>query len=398
MKITGVETFPIEVPPPHKGGKVWLFLRLDTDAGVRGYGEVMMLASAFTPRAMAVLIEDLVQNHLLGHDPYEIELLWEKLYARAGYSHYPEQTKLAIISGLEIACWDIVGKDVGRPVHRLLGGAVRDRVRTYTYIYPADDGRTDRRDLWTQPDAVAERAAYYADLGFTGVKLDPFGFAPTQAQGLGQVVPVQYSLPALDTAEAVIAAIREAVGSRCDILVGTHGQMTAAGAIRLARRLEPYDPLWFEEPVPPENMAEMAKVARGCRIPITTGERLTTKYDFARLIEHEAAAIFNLDVGQVGGILESKKIAAMAEAHYLHISPHVWGGPLIAAASVQLGLCCPNFLIMESIEQFGGLHAELLDEPIQWRDGYVVAPDRPGLGHNLNEDLARRLAPKEQSS
>jgi 2-dehydro-3-deoxyphosphogalactonate aldolase len=398
MKITGVETFPIEVPAPHKGGRVWLFLRLDTDTGVRGYGEVMMLASAFTPQAMAVLIEDLVENHLLGHDPYEIELLWEKLYARAGYSHYPEQTKLAIISGLEIACWDIVGKDVGQPVHRLLGGAVRDRVRTYTYIYPADDGDADRHDLWTQPDAVAERAAYYADLGFTGVKLDPFGFAPTQAQGLGQVVPVQYSLTALDTAEAVIRAIREAVGSRCDILVGTHGQMTAAGAIRLARRLEPYDPLWFEEPVPPENMAEMAKVARGSRIPITTGERLTTKYDFARLIEHEAAAIFNLDVGQVGGILESKKIAGMAEAHYLQISPHVWGGPIIAAASIQLGACCPNFLIMEAIERFDGLHAELLDEPIQWRDGYCIPPDRPGLGHDLNEDLARRLAPKERAS
>jgi len=140
-------------------------------------------------------------------------------------------------------------------------------------------------------------------------------------------------------------------------------------------------------------MAEMAKVARGCRIPITTGERLTTKYDFARLIEQEAAAIFNLDVGQVGGILESKKIAAMAEAHYLQISPHVWGGPLIAAASVQLALCCPNFLIMEAIERFDGLHAELLDQPIRWRDGYVIPPDRPGLGHNLREDVARRLAP-----
>jgi 2-dehydro-3-deoxyphosphogalactonate aldolase len=393
MKITGVETFPIEVPPPHKGGRVWLFLRLDTDTGASGYGEVMMLASAFRPSAMAALTEDLVTGHLVGHDPYEIELLYEKLYARAGYSHYPEQTKLAIISGLEMACWDIVGKDLDQPVHRLLGGAVRDRVRTYTYIYPDDSSDVARHALWVRPDEVAERAAYYADLGFTAVKLDPFGTVVTPDQSLGQLVPVQYSLTALDTAEAVIRKIREAVGSRCDILVGTHGQMTAAGAIRVARRLEPYDPLWFEEPVPPENMAEMAKVARGCRIPITTGERLTTKYDFARLIEHQAAAIFNLDVGQVGGILESKKIAAMAEAHYLQISPHVWGGPLIAAASVQLALCCPNFLIMEAIERFDGLHAELLDQPIRWRDGYVIPPDRPGLGHNLREDVARQLAP-----
>jgi galactonate dehydratase len=393
MKITGVETFPVEVPPPHKGGTAWLFLRLDTDTAVRGYGEVMMLASAFPPAVLATLVEDLVGRHLLGHDPYEIELLFDRLYARAGYSHYPDQTKVAIISGLEMACWDIVGKDVGRPVHRLLGGAVRERVRTYTYIYPDASSGLTQHELWVRPDLVAQRAAHYADLGFTGVKLDPFASVVSDEQSLGQLIPVQYSLPALDTAEEVIRQIREAVGSRCDILVGTHGQMTAAGAIRLARRLEPFDPLWFEEPVPPENMAEMAKVARGTRIPVTTGERLTTKYDFARLIEHEAAAIFNLDVGQVGGILESKKIAGMAEAHYLQISPHVWGGPLIAAASVQLGLCCPNFLIMESIERFEGLHAELLDEPIRWQDGYVVAPDRPGLGHDLNEDVARRLAP-----
>jgi len=160
------------------------------------------------------------------------------------------------------------------------------------------------------------------------------------------------------------------VGNRCDILVGTHGQMTAAGAIRLARRLEPYDPLWFEEPVPPENMPRWPRWPEPpeFRSPPASAH---TKYDFARLIEHEAAAIFNLDIGQVGGILESKKIAAMAEAHYLQISPHVWGGPLVAAASVQLALCCPNFLIMESIERFGGLHAELLDQPILWRDGCV---------------------------
>lgn len=393
MQITGVETFPVEVPWPHRGGRIWMFLRLDTDAGVRGYGEVMMLASAFRPRTMALMIEDLVESHLIGHDPYEIELLYEKLYGRAGYSHYPEQTKLAIVSGLEMACWDIVGKDLGQPVHRLLGGALRDRVRTYTYIYPDATSDLTPHQLWVRPHEVAQRAHYSAEQGFTGVKLDPFGTVVSEAQGQGQLVPVQYSLAALDTAEEAIRQIRETVGSRCDILIGTHGQMTAAGAIRVARRLEPYDPLWFEEPVPPENMAEMAKVARSSSIPITTGERLTTKYDFAGLIENGAAAIFNLDIGQVGGILETKKIAGMAEAHYLHISPHVWGGPLIAAASVQVALCCPNFLIMEAIGQFDGLHAELLDQPIQWEDGYVIPTQRNGLGHDLREEVARRYAP-----
>lgn len=371
-----------------------MFLRVDTDAGISGYGEVMLLASAFRLPLVASMIDELAERQLIGHDPCDIEALWDRVYGRAGYSHYPEQTKLALLSGLEMACWDILGKDVGRPVYRLLGGRFRDRVRTYTYIYadPADE-RWTREQLWLHPEPTAERARYYADLGFNGVKLDPFGAGISFDQGLGQVIPVEYSLKAMDTAEATIRAVREAVGDRCDILVGTHGQMTAAGAIRVAKRLEPYDPLWFEEPVPPENMAEMAKVARATRIPITTGERLTTKYDFARLISHEAAAIFNLDVGQVGGILESKKIAALAEAHYLQISPHVWGGPLIAAASVQLAACSPNFLIMEAIERFDGLHAELVDPPLDWRDGSVVPSRRPGLGHDLREDVARRLAP-----
>ena len=392
MRITGVTTFPVQVPAPHRGGRVWMFLRLDTDEGIGGYGEVMMLACAFSPPVMARMIEDLVTRHLVGHDPFDQELLFLKLYARAGYSHYPEQTKVAILSGLEMACWDLVGKAVGQPVHRLLGGRVRDRVRTYTYIYADAASGVAHEDLWLQPEAVAERARFYVDQGFTAVKLDPVGSRVRDSQVLGQVVPVEYSLDALDTAEAVIGSIRDAVGSRADILVGTHGQMTAAGAVRLAKRLERYDPLWFEEPVPPENAAEMALVARGTSIPITTGERLTTKYDFARLIQHQAAAIFNLDVGQVGGILETKKIAALAEAHYLQISPHVYGGPLIAAASVQIAACCPNFLIMEAIEQFGWLHAELLDEPLAWRGGYLIPSQRPGLGHDLNEEVARAHA------
>jgi galactonate dehydratase len=394
VKITGVRAFPVETPPPHHGGRGWLFLRLDTDAGIAGYGEPMLLASAFRLSVVTAMVEDLVRHHLVGHDPADVEALFERVYGRAGYSHYPEQTKLAILSGLEMACWDIVGKDLGRPVHRLLGGRVRDRVRTYTYLYPDPGSASTTQQLWQDPEACAERARHYAGLGFTGVKLDPFGAVVTADQGLGQVLPVQYSLPALERAEATIRAIREAVGSACDILVGTHGQMTAAGAIRLARRLEPYDPLWLEEPVPPENAAEMARVARQTSIPITTGERLTTKFDFARLISHQAAAIFNLDVGQVGGILETRKIAGMAEAHYLQISPHVYGGPLIAAASVQVALCCPNFLIMESIERFEGVHAELIEPPLEWREGSIVPSERPGLGHELREEVAARLAPR----
>ena len=391
MRISGVRSFPVQTPFPHRGGRHWLFVRVDTAEGICGYGEVYSNGVPFRPQVMAQMIDDLVDRVLLGHDPYETEGLFHKLY-NLEYSHYPELTKLAIISGLEMACWDIVGKDVGRPVHRLLGGAVRDRIRTYTYLYPDPATGQHHREFWLRSEEVAERAAHYVGLGFTAVKLDPFGTIPGADQALGQLVPVTYSLPALDRAETTIRLIREAVGSAADILVGTHGQMTAAGAIRVARRLEPYDPLWFEEPVPPENAAEMALVARATSIPITTGERLTTKYDFAELLRHQAAAIFNLDVGQVGGILEARKIAGMAEAHYVQVSPHVWGGPLIAAASIQLAATCPNFLIMETIEGFEGLHAELIDPPIVWRDGWVVPSDRPGLGHDLVESAAERYA------
>ena len=200
-------------------------------------------------------------------------------------------------------------------------------------------------------------------------------------------------MSALATAEAVIGAIRDEVGDAADILIGTHGQMTPAAAIRFARRVERYDPLWFEEPVPPENMAALAEVARATSIPIATGERITSKYEFARLLEHRAAAIFNFDVGLVGGILEARKIATMAESHYVQVSPHVYGGPMIAAASIQLSLSSQNFLIMEGLERFDGIYDELTDPPFIWREGFVIPSERPGLGHDLREDVARSLRP-----
>lgn len=325
-------------------------------------------------------------------------MLFDKVYGRAGYSHYPELTRVAILSAMEMACWDIMGRDCGQPVYRLLGGQMRDRVRTYTYLYDDPDrrpggGEAVSRNVWLDPAYAASRARHYHDLGFTAVKVDPFSLVLTHDQGLGQSVPLQFSLTAADTAERVIGAIRDEIGTGCDIIVGTHGQMTPAGALRIARRLEPFDPLWYEEPCPPENMTALADVARRTTIPIATGERLTTKYDFARLLEDRAAAIFNFDPGQVGGLAEAKKITAMAEAHYVQVAPHVYGGPLIAAAALHLSLSSPNFLIMEAIERFDGVHAQFVDTPFDWRDGYLLPPQAPGLGFGLREDVARRHAP-----
>lgn len=396
MKVVGMEAFPISLPPPAKGGSRWMIIRLDTDAGISGYGEMMLLSNPFRWAVVVAMLEDLVEQALVGHDPYNAEERFDRIYGRAGYSHAPEQTKLAMLSAIDMACFDIVGKDLGQPVYRLLGGQLRDRARTYTYLYTDDSDASlqqNLRRLWLDPGYAAARARHYVELGFTAVKLDPFSLILSADQTLGQVVPVQFTPQALETATSVIAAIRAEVGSAADILVGTHGQMTPASAIRFARRIEAYDPLWFEEPVPPENVQALAEVARATSIPITTGERLTSKHDFARLLAHRAAAIFNFDVGLVGGILEAKKIAAMAEAHYVQIAPHVYGGPMIAAASLQLSLCSPNFLIMEGVETFGGIYDEITDPPFDWRSGYLFPSDRPGLGHDLREDVARQLRP-----
>lgn len=198
----------------------------------------------------------------------------------------------------------------------------------------------------------------------------------------------QPSLEELDRSEAFVKTIRAAVGNRADLLIGTHGQFSPSGAIRLARRLEAYDPLWFEEPVPPEMPEEMAKVARATTIPVATGERLTTKYEFARVLATGAASILQMNLGRVGGLLEAKKIAGMAEAHYAQIAPHLYCGPVVGAANIQLAATLPNFLILEGIGKWDGFHADILKTPIRWQDGYVIVPDAPGLGVELDEAVA----------
>ena len=230
-------------------------------------------------------------------------------------------------------------------------------------------------------DLAARRAAEYADLGFTAIKFDPAG-------PYASFDPRQPSLADLDRCERYVGQIREAVGSRCDLLFGTHGQFTVSGAIRLARRLERFDPLWFEEPTPPESPEEMARVARATSIPIATGERLTTKYEFARVLETGAASILQMNLGRVGGLLEGKKIAGMAECHYAQIAPHLYCGPVVGAANIQLATCTPNFLILEGIGLWDGIHGELLTEPIRWEDGHVLPPTGPGLGVELDESVA----------
>lgn len=377
MKITDVKTFVVGNPPPHFGGRYWIFLKLTTDSGVVGYGEVYSVP--FHPHVVAKMIEDVCARKVIGRDPFKIEQLWRNIYG-SGYTQRPDTSILGILSGIEMACWDIVGKELNKPVYELLGGQVHEKLRSYTYIY-TEEG--DQTDVYHDAELSAERAATYVQQGFTAIKFDPVGPYST-------FDPRQLSLEALDLSEKFVKLIREAVGNKCDLLFGTHGQLTPAGAIRLAKRLEPYDPLWFEEPTPPEMPEQMALVAQQTTIPIATGERLATKYEFARVLECKAASILQMALGRVGGILEAKKIASMAEAHYAQIAPHLYCGPIAAAADIQVSTCSPNFLIQESILTWGGFHAAILKAPIQWQDGYILPPKGPGLGVELNEDVAEQ--------
>ena len=375
MKITDVKTFVVGNPPPHFGGLYWVFVKLTTDSGVSGIGEVYSVP--FHPHVVARMIEDVVERKVIGADPFKIERLWRIIYS-GGFTQRPDMSTMGILSGIEMACWDIIGKELGKPVYELLGGQVHERLRSYSYLYPRDG---DATDVYVDADLAASRALEYMEMGFTAVKFDPVG--PFSAFD-----PRQLSLEALDRAENFVAKLRDAVGNRCDLLFGTHGQMTTSSAIRLARRLEPYDPLWLEEPVPPGNVEEMARVARQTTIPIATGERLSTKYEFADLLRHQAASILQMALGRVGGILEAKKIAGMAEAHYAQIAPHLYCGPIEGAANVQISACSPNFLILESILDWSGFHADILKKPMRWEEGYVIPPTEPGLGVELDEEVA----------
>ncbi len=376
MKLTDLEVFVVGNPPPGWGGRYFIFVKLTTSNGISGYGEVY--AAAVGPQAMRAVIEDVFARHMLGENPENTELMFRRAYS-SGFTQRPDPTVMGAFSGLEIACWDILGKAHERPVYALLGGLMNERIRSYSYLYPM--AHHDLNAFWNDPQMAAESAAEMIELGFTAVKFDPAG--PYTLRGGHQ--------PALRDIERSVAfcrSIREAVGDKADLLIGTHGQFTTAGAIRLARRLEPFDPLWFEEPCPPDNLLEFATVAKSCRIPVATGERLTTKVEFSTLLRTGGAAILQPALGRSGGILETKKIAALAESFNAQVAPHLYAGPVEWAANIQLAANIPNLLLLETIQTGGKFHRQLIGDTIRWENGFIEAPTTPGLGIEFDEDLA----------
>ncbi|MDW3176005.1 MAG: mandelate racemase/muconate lactonizing enzyme family protein [Acidimicrobiia bacterium] len=376
MRFTEVETFVVANPPPGYGGKYFVFVKLSTDTGATGWGEVY--SPPFEPDTVAALVADVFERSVQGTDPFRIEERTRLLYS-LGFTARPDVTIGGIISAFDMASWDIVGKETNRNVTELLGGLVRDRVRSYTYLYPGEGDDGDA--VYTDATLAAARAVEYVDAGHTAIKFDPAG--PYRAVG-----PRQPTLNELDRSEAFVNEIREAVGSRADLLFGTHGQFTPSGAIRLGQRLESAAPLWFEEPCPPDIPEAMAEVARHCSVPIAAGERLTSIHEFQRLLV-AGVGILQPNLARAGGITAGKKIAAIAEVHGAQLAPHLYSGPIGGAANLAVAATIPNFLILEGIQEWGGFHADILTNPATWEEGHVIPFTEPGLGTEVDEAVAR---------
>ncbi len=367
MKIVDVQTFLVGNVPPYQGGRCWLFVKLITDEGIEGLGE-WSTAHVGRIESQIKLIENLARQFVIDANPFKIESLWQRIYAAEHDFRHPGLDVTPALSAIEIACWDIVGKALNQPIYNLLGGQYHEKLRAYAYM--------PTNGIWENPKRAGEIAAELLERGNTAMKFDPF--PPLFPQ------PRDIPLKTIKGVAQIFACIREAVGDDMEIGIGTHGQLTTSSAIRIAHILEEYHPFWFEEPVAPENVDEMARVAAHTSIPIATGERLLTKYEFVEIFKKQAAQIIQLDVGHCGGILESKKIAGMAEAHYASIAPHMYCGPVAAAAAIQLATCSPNFLIQEF--NVTTLHTDLLKTPIRFEAGHIIPPTGPGLGVELNED------------
>jgi galactonate dehydratase len=340
-----------------------IFLKVETDEGITGVGE-----ASLTNRDEGILgyLQGALHRHIIGSDPRNIEDLWLRMYRddfwRGG------DIPLSVLSGIEIACWDIMGKITGQPVWRLLGGQVQPRLKAY-----ANGWYTGERT----PRDFAERAKTVLARGYRAMKCDPFG-------------PGQYELDRREFSLSIgiVATLRETVGPDVEILVEGHGRFSPNQAIRIARELERLDVTWFEEPVPPENLRALQKVARQTSVPIATGERFFTRWGYRELLELQACDVIMPDVLHVGGLLETKKVAAMADVYYVTVAPHNSQGPVATAASVHVCFTLPNFKILEVFDDFANPWVKAAVPGVPGvRDGYFELPDAPGLGITLDESV-----------
>jgi galactonate dehydratase len=359
MRVTAVKTFLV-----HPGaGKHWLFVKVETDTGLAGWGEAYTQVDR--DRAIETHIQQMAR-YLIGRDPFAIKHFTGVMYLdwagkRGAMDFY------CALSGIEQALWDITGKATGQPVYNLLGGPCRDKIRVYANGWGGGAAT---------PEALGEAARRVVEHGFTALKFDPFP-GPWR-----EIIARETERRAV----AAVRAVREAVGPGIDLLVEGHRRLAPVSAVRMARALEEFDPFWYEEPVSSRDIEALAAVKRRTTLPIVTGEELYTKAEFRPVFERGAADIINPDVCNCGGILELKEIAAMAEAYSVAVAPHNYNSTTIGlAATVQLCACIPNFLIAEYFVNFEAVGREIARDPLLPRDGYLPLPTAPGLGLELDE-------------
>jgi len=344
----------------------WIIVEVETDEGISGIGEALPYRSGGITQAIRDLSRDLA-----GEDPFNVEKIWEKAFRQG--------IPLPAISGVEMALWDIIGKRLGAPIYNLLGGRCRERIRVYV------DGFF--RGAKYVEEEYAKKAVEAVEQGFTALKMDVDEPIPSAGQ-------LNRSISTADLKHTVkmVRAVRDAVGEEIDLAIDAHGAFDTVTSMKLADRLEEFDLMWIEDPIPSGNALAMSKVSAYSSTPICTGELLNTRYEFRELIENQAADIIMPDLARTGGILEMKKIASLADTYYIPVAPHNMVGPVATMASVHLCACIPNFLVLEF--QLGDVEWRdlLLDKPVPVRDGYIELPDEPGLGFELNrEELKKHL-------
>ena len=338
----------------------WVFVKVYTDEGIDGVGEATL---EYKEKALLGALEH-IKEYLVGEDPRDVEKHFHAIYRDAYWRGGP--VLMSALSAVEMALWDILGKSLNAPVSRLLGGRVHDKVRIYVNGWFSGA---------REPEEFAEKARIAVQRGITAMKWDPFGKSY-----------LNISSTDLDKALRCVGAVRDAVGDKVDLLIEGHGRFNIPTAIKIARELEQFKPMFFEEPVPPDNLDALKEVCDKSPVAISAGERLYTRWDFRPLFDKMAADYIQPDISHAGGIMELKKIAAEAESRYIPFAPHNPSGPVANAATLQLAATCQNFEILEIMYSDVEWRKDVTNESLEYKDGYITIPERPGLGIEINEE------------
>jgi galactonate dehydratase len=377
LKITQIKIYRVSI-----GGRNPVLVKVLTDAGISGVGEAAVAYGAGAPAA-AAMIKELAESFVLGQDPFNIEALWSEMYDHTFWAKGGGSIIFAGISAIEQALWDIKGKALDVPVYEMLGGKIRDQVRVYA------NGWSFRAD---KPGEFAREAERVVKDGYTALKLYPLATPVLDAHGhIRHVSRRSIDRAAEDLAIARVKAVREAVGPKVDLMLDVSAELTPDAIIRLGRKFEEHDIMFLEEPVDPSDTEGLKKVSEQVHIPLALGERIYTRYGFRRILELQAAAILQPDIGNTGGIMEAKKIAAMAEVYDMRIQPHNCASPVSTAASLQLDACIPNFFIQELYPYRIPEHFQIVDHApeLDVKNGFLPISNRPGLGIELVEERVK---------